>query len=166
RGAGSVRCGPAAPSRLRPAGAGRLRHVHRQSFRQTLRHAGIDAAARRLAAGSRRRGAGAMNASIAECFSRLGVQQPLRAVSVNSTWIDGGGAPMTCRSPIDGATLATFPPAAPSQVDEAAATAASAFLDWRLVPAPVRGQFVHAFAERLRRHKADLAALVTLEAGK
>jgi aldehyde dehydrogenase (NAD+) len=107
-----------------------------------------------------------MNASIADYFSRLGVQQPLRAVSVNSTWIDGGGAPMTCRSPIDGATLATFPAAAPSQVDEAAATAASAFLDWRLIPAPVRGQFVHAFAERLRRHKADLAALVTLEAGK
>ena len=107
-----------------------------------------------------------MNASIGDCLSRLGVQQPLRAVSVNGTWIDGGGAPLTCRSPIDGATLATFPAAVPAQVDEAAATAAGAFLDWRLVPAPVRGHFVHAFAERLRRHKADLAAIVTLEAGK
>jgi aldehyde dehydrogenase (NAD+) len=107
-----------------------------------------------------------MSASIGECLSRLGVLPSLRAVSVNSTWIDGGGAPLECRSPIDGATLATFEAAVPAQVDEAAARASDAFAAWRLVPAPARGRFVRAFAERLRRHKADLAAMVTLEAGK
>jgi len=107
-----------------------------------------------------------MSASIREHLSRLGVGEPLRAVSIDGRWIDGGGAPLGSRSPIDGAMLATIAAATPAQVDEAAARASEAFAVWRLVPAPVRGQFVRAFAERLRRHKADLAALVTLEAGK
>ena len=34
------------------------------------------------------------------------------------------------------------------------------------MPAPVRGQFVRAFGEQLREHKADLATLVSWEAGK
>jgi aldehyde dehydrogenase (NAD+) len=34
------------------------------------------------------------------------------------------------------------------------------------VPAPRRGELVRLFGEVLRAHKADLAALVTLEAGK
>jgi aldehyde dehydrogenase (NAD+) len=107
-----------------------------------------------------------MTVSIDGSLSRLGVLRPLRAVSIGSTWIDGGGAPMSCRSPIDGAALAEFAAATPAQVGEAAARASDAFAVWRLVPAPVRGQFVRALAERLRRHKEDLAALVTLEAGK
>src|SRR5690349_12887324 len=119
-----------------------------------------------MAARSPRRYDVAMSASIREHLSRLGVGEPLRAVSIDGRWIDGGGTPLTSRSPIDGATLATIASATPAQVDEAAARASDAFGVWRLVPAPVRGQFVRAFAERLRRHKADLAALVTLEVGK
>jgi len=107
-----------------------------------------------------------MSGPIKEALSRLGLGDPLRAVSIDGRWVNGGGAPLTSRSPIDGATLATFTAATPAQADEAAATATNAFGAWRLVPAPVRGQFVRAFAERLRRHKADLAAFVTLEAGK
>jgi aldehyde dehydrogenase (NAD+) len=34
------------------------------------------------------------------------------------------------------------------------------------VPAPVRGEFVRQFGERLRRHKSDLATVVSAEAGK
>ena len=37
---------------------------------------------------------------------------------------------------------------------------------WRNVPAPRRGELVRLFGDALRRHKATLAALVTLEAGK
>jgi aldehyde dehydrogenase (NAD+) len=107
-----------------------------------------------------------MTVSIDEALSRLGVLRPLRAVSVGSTWSEGGGATLSCRSPIDGAVLAEFGAATPAQVEDATARASDAFAAWRLVPAPVRGQFVRAFADRLRRHKADLGALVTLEAGK
>jgi L-aminoadipate-semialdehyde dehydrogenase len=44
--------------------------------------------------------------------------------------------------------------------------AADAFKTWRLVPAPVRGQFVRLFGEQLRVHKPLLAAIVGREAGK
>ena len=104
--------------------------------------------------------------AIPECLARLGVVERVRGVSIDGAWSDGRGAVLTSRSPIDGATLAELTVAVPEQVDEAAAAASRAFNTWRLVPAPVRGQFVRALAERIRRHKRDLAELVTLEAGK
>jgi len=42
----------------------------------------------------------------------------------------------------------------------------AAFLEWRNVPAPQRGELVRLFGEELRAHKAPLGRLVTLEAGK
>ena len=44
--------------------------------------------------------------------------------------------------------------------------AQDAFLKWRLVPAPKRGEFVRRIGEKLRARKADLGALVSIEAGK
>jgi aldehyde dehydrogenase (NAD+) len=46
------------------------------------------------------------------------------------------------------------------------ARAGQAFLEWRMVPAPQRGEIVREIAVELRAHKADLGALVTLEMGK
>src|SRR5204863_9216942 len=45
-------------------------------------------------------------------------------------------------------------------------SAGEAFLQWRVVPAPVRGEFVRRIGERLRAKKADLAKVVCREAGK
>src|SRR6185369_11537160 len=53
-----------------------------------------------------------------------------------------------------------------AQVDAAIEAAHTAFLAWRGVPAPRRGELVRLFGEELRSAKADLGALVTLEAGK
>ena len=39
-------------------------------------------------------------------------------------------------------------------------------MQWRDVPAPVRGAFVKRLGELLSEHKADVAELVTIEAGK
>jgi aldehyde dehydrogenase (NAD+) len=51
-------------------------------------------------------------------------------------------------------------------VAQACARAHAAFLIWRSVPAPRRGQLVRAFGEVVRSHSVALAALITLEAGK
>ncbi|MFB3817963.1 MAG: aldehyde dehydrogenase family protein [Candidatus Methylomirabilales bacterium] len=69
-------------------------------------------------------------------------------------------------SPIDGRVLATVRAATPADVDRAVAAAQEAFRRWRVTPAPVRGEVVRRLGDRLRRRKADLAALVTWEAGK
>ena len=69
-------------------------------------------------------------------------------------------------SPVDGTELARLPLHSAEDVDLAVSTAASAFEQWRHVPAPVRGQLVRRLGELLVEHKSDLAALVTLEVGK
>jgi aldehyde dehydrogenase (NAD+) len=68
--------------------------------------------------------------------------------------------------PSTGTPLAHVRCAAPSDYDAAVATAHAAFLSWRTVPAPVRGQAVRAIAEALRAHKRPLAELVAREVGK
>ncbi|HEV8377911.1 MAG TPA: aldehyde dehydrogenase family protein [Tepidisphaeraceae bacterium] len=83
-----------------------------------------------------------------------------------NTPLKTAGPPITVRSPIDGSTLATINSAIPADVDRAAQSAHEAFLQWRLVPAPQRGDLVRRFGAKLRERKSDLAQLVTLEVGK
>jgi len=78
---------------------------------------------------------------------------------------DGKGR-LTVRSPIDGAVLARLPEAAAEDVDAAVDRAHGAFLHWRTVPPPRRGELIRLFAEELRAAKDLLGHLVTVEAGK
>ncbi|HET9159192.1 MAG TPA: aldehyde dehydrogenase family protein [Caulobacteraceae bacterium] len=70
------------------------------------------------------------------------------------------------RSPISGEVIAHVADATPEGVNAKVEAAHLAFLAWRSVPAPRRGELVRLFGEELRSAKADLATLVTLEAGK
>lgn len=69
-------------------------------------------------------------------------------------------------SPIDGAEIARVPETAPGDMAAVIARSQAAFKAWRSVPAPRRGELVRLLGEELRSAKADLGALVTLEAGK
>ncbi len=93
--------------------------------------------------------------SVSELLSSLGV--PAAAVS---------GGSLAVRSPIDGAALGAVHEASAEQMRAAIEQAQAAFLQWRTVPAPKRGELVRLFGEELRSHKAALARLVSLEAGK
>ncbi len=88
------------------------------------------------------------------------------AVHIGRRSFSGGGVPLTVRSPIDGAGLAEFPSATAGDLRRALAAAGDAFLSWRVVPGPVRGEFVRRVGERLRARKQELAAIVCREAGK
>lgn len=70
------------------------------------------------------------------------------------------------RSPIDGETLAHLPVHTPGQVDNDIQAAVESFYQWRLVPAPRRGELVRRLAQRLRTHKPALGDLIVLECGK
>ncbi len=76
------------------------------------------------------------------------------------------GGRLRARSPIDGSTTGMVHTATAADVGTAVGRAHAAFLAWRSVPAPRRGELVRLFGAQLRTHKATLAALVTLEAGK
>ncbi|MFP5330168.1 MAG: aldehyde dehydrogenase family protein [Alphaproteobacteria bacterium] len=73
---------------------------------------------------------------------------------------------LECCSPIDGAVIGSVSEAGVSDVSAACERAHRAFLDWRMVPAPRRGELVRLLGEELRAAKEPLARLVTIECGK
>ena len=70
------------------------------------------------------------------------------------------------RSPIDGRVIGSVPTASASDVAAAVGRAQDAFLAWRTVPPPRRGELVRLFGEVLRAEKEALGRLVSIEAGK
>src|SRR5476651_2505253 len=69
-------------------------------------------------------------------------------------------------NPSTGEVIESFPRSTAADVDRAVAIARAAWEDWRLVPAPERGNMLFRFAELLKRDKASLADLRTREMGK
>jgi aldehyde dehydrogenase (NAD+) len=99
-------------------------------------------------------------------LQKLGLTETPAGAAIGARAIRTSGASIVARSPIDGSTTATIASASAADVDQVVAAAHDAFLKWRTVPAPKRGELVRRIGEKLREKKADLAALVTLEAGK
>ena len=69
-------------------------------------------------------------------------------------------------TPIDGSLLTRVDSTPAAQVNASIERAHQRSLSWRNVPAPKRGDLVRAFGEAVRRHKAPLGRLITLETGK
>jgi aldehyde dehydrogenase (NAD+) len=91
-------------------------------------------------------------AAAAEIFASLAIPLPQGA--------------LVSRSPIDGGGIGGVEPASAAEVCAAVERADAAFLAWRTVPPPRRGELVRLFGEELRREKEALGRLVSLEAGK
>ena len=76
------------------------------------------------------------------------------------------GGPMASFSPVTGEPIGALTADTAETAAQAIAQAAAAFREWRIVPAPRRGELVRLWAEELRAAKADLGQLVSIEAGK
>ncbi len=96
-----------------------------------------------------------MNSALQKAFDRFQF----------TNW-DRPGESFEARSPIDGSSLGVVPASSAQDVDRTIDNAAAAFLQWRIVPAPIRGQFVRNFGEEIRAHKSEVATIVSWEAGK
>ncbi|MBV8819392.1 MAG: aldehyde dehydrogenase family protein, partial [Acidobacteriaceae bacterium] len=70
------------------------------------------------------------------------------------------------RSPIDGAIIGRVRTTNARALSQSIHVACRAFLEWRTVPAPVRGELVRLLGEELRSNKTALGRLVTIESGK
>jgi aldehyde dehydrogenase (NAD+) len=79
---------------------------------------------------------------------------------------DPAGGGLVSRSPIDGAVLGRVSETGPRDASAAIEAVHRAFLEWRTVPAPRRGELVRLYGEELRANKDALGRLVTLENGK
>ena len=83
------------------------------------------------------------------------------------SWLaDPGGKELVSYNPTTGEPLARIIQATPVVYEQVAATAQAAFMQWRDVPAPRRGQVVRDLGEALREVKEPLGDLVSLEMGK
>jgi aldehyde dehydrogenase (NAD+) len=99
-----------------------------------------------------------------EILHTLGIQEE-NPGGFSGSW-RGSGQEIEVVSPIDGARLASVREVTEDEYDMIAGRAHEAFLSWRQVPAPVRGQLVRDLGNELRSKKSALGALVTLEMGK
>jgi aldehyde dehydrogenase (NAD+) len=97
---------------------------------------------------------------------RAKVRDALHAIGDRTDLGEPSDHGMPASTPITGDVLFTLPETTPEQADAAIAEAAQAFTTWRTTPAPARGALVARLGELLVEHKADLATLVTVEAGK
>jgi len=88
----------------------------------------------------------------------------LKAAGLTEAELEGGM--LAVHSPIDGAEVARVRETDPAEMPKVIAKAQAAFWEWRKVPAPRRGELVRLLGEELRAAKAELGAVVTLEAGK
>ncbi len=80
-------------------------------------------------------------------------------------WI-GSGPKLDVITPIDGSKIGSVTQATEAEYDKIVDRAHQAYLNWRMVPAPKRGDIVRQLGNRLRELKQPLGALVTLEMGK
>jgi aldehyde dehydrogenase (NAD+) len=96
---------------------------------------------------------------IAEDVSAL-----LKTLGVNAKTYTGGTLAVT--SPVTGDIIANVVETSAAEATKAIDAAHKAFLDWRVIPAPKRGELVRLFGEELRAHKAELGKLVSIEVGK
>ena len=69
-------------------------------------------------------------------------------------------------SPVDGKLIGSVSQTTSDEYEQVIQTAQRAFLEWRIVPAPKRGEIVRQYGDELRKHKDALGRLVSYEMGK
>ncbi len=107
-----------------------------------------------------------VSATVKAIFPKLGLSA--KGANPGAFWGECGGAGpiLEKRSPIDGSLIGRVKQATPGDYDRAVAAAQKAFLAWRDLPAPKRGEIVRQYGNALRELKPELGRLVSLEAGK
>ena len=103
---------------------------------------------------------------MSQVLARLGIKSVNAGASTGATWLDTEGALTASASPIDGGIIAQVTNATADDYETVIKTAEKAFITWKSVPAPKRGEVVRQIGEALRNSKEDLGFLVSLEMGK
>ena len=100
-----------------------------------------------------------------DVLKSLNLSSDINPGGFDGQWLGSGGT-IDVITPIDGSKIASVRQITAAEYDRIIARAHEAFLTWRMVPAPQRGEVVRQLGDALRKHKQALGALVTLEVGK
>ncbi|PYF75628.1 L-piperidine-6-carboxylate dehydrogenase [Pedobacter nutrimenti] len=108
-----------------------------------------------------------MQKDISIVLKNLGILDINPAYSTGKIWgPDSGAATIESFSPVNGKKIASVQVATADDYENVMKTAEQAFLTWRNIPAPKRGDVVRQLGDALRANKEDLGTLVSYEMGK
>ncbi|HVW14738.1 MAG TPA: aldehyde dehydrogenase family protein [Mucilaginibacter sp.] len=108
-----------------------------------------------------------MGLNISQILEHLHINDNNPAISTGSEWGgDKGDSVKAIYSPVDGKKIASVAFAGEADYNKVIEKAAGAFVKWRAVPAPRRGEIVRQIGEALRAKKQELGTLVSYEMGK
>lgn len=103
---------------------------------------------------------------LSEILASLGIQKENQGASTGTRWIPSHGPVIQASSPVDGQPIGTVASTDRNAYDTVVNQANAAFQEWKMWPAPKRGEVVRQIAEALRQHKDALGRLVSYEMGK
>jgi len=101
-----------------------------------------------------------------DVLNRLGIEPSNPGAATTSGFLDTQGRSLQVHSPGDGELLSTVRLATPDDYETVVTEAERVFREWRMLPAPKRGELVREVGDALRVHKNDLGKLIALEVGK
>jgi len=104
-----------------------------------------------------------MNASF---LKQLGLKKNNEGTSTGLNSIKGSSGSIESFSPVDGKSIGTVTITSKKDYEKVVKTAQKAFLIWRSMPAPKRGEIVRQYGDALRAKKDALGRLVSYEMGK
>jgi aldehyde dehydrogenase (NAD+) len=107
-----------------------------------------------------------LQAEIKDILGQFGIQENNSGASTGTQWIQTSGASIASVSPVDAQVIANVTMATEAEYHQVIEKAQAAFVEWRKIPAPKRGEIVRQLAERIRFYKEPLGKLVSYEMGK
>ncbi len=98
-------------------------------------------------------------------LAALGIENENSGVFAGE-WLKGNGPTLASIDPTTEEVIATVIEGDLTDYEAAITVAEETFKEWRMLPAPERGNYVRLIGDALRKYKEPLGALVSMETGK
>jgi len=96
----------------------------------------------------------------------FGIEKINKGTSTGAIFLDATDNSIESFSPADGVSIGSAYTTSQNQYEQVVKKAETAFLEWKNIPAPKRGEVVRQLGEAFRKYKSDLGQLVSYEMGK
>ena len=101
-----------------------------------------------------------------EALKKLGLAEINKGCSTGNNWLGSTSNLIESYSPVDGKLIGKVAVSTKEDYEAAIAAGQKAYKTWRVMPAPLRGEIVRQFGNKLRDYKEPLGKLVSYEMGK
>ncbi len=99
-------------------------------------------------------------------LKKLSIESQNSGLSTGQHHWEGEGAQLDSVSPVDGQRIGSTQESTRADYDRVIGIAQDGFKEWRMKPAPQRGEIVRQMGDQFRLYKQELGELVSYEMGK